>query len=482
MSYLSSAYPWLMMFGVLAVSGVLVYIARWALFADRANGRRRCPRCWYDLAYTTGMTCGECGFLASHESQFGKTRRRYGIAGAAIAAAVAITLYVQQTITQRGLVSLLPTQMLLWLMPLSSEPRSAIFSELNRRASQNGLSSGQWEKLIDRCVLGDWGCRPPSDEWIAKYGAFVDMYRRQIDRIAVQGPLRGLPPRIDAATREVWPADTPITVTLQIRDWWPDLMECRVRATPRFLSDAGEVLESGKPVVFYRGVSFYSMRQPYVLDLPALPESTRRLALDLEIDRRVFVDLTAVNQPQTPAQPADWEPVAARTITLNTQSGGPLQQVTQCVSDEAATAAVQLAFNRPAMKWNAAQSPVRFQTDPTRTAVSELNDTAVGVCVELLRDDDVARRLNIWWLGGLNVATGSNRNHGFEVVYEDQDLLRQVNVDDGRWRMRVRGNPQVALRAGNAPKHWLGEFTFPLALEPGRSASPPPRGWWTDDE
>ena len=43
---------------VLVVFASLVYMAWWALFADRSRNRRRCPRCWYDMAYTPGMTCG----------------------------------------------------------------------------------------------------------------------------------------------------------------------------------------------------------------------------------------------------------------------------------------------------------------------------------------------------------------------------------------------------------------------------------------
>ena len=66
---------------VIVVFAALVYVAWWALFADRSRSRRRCPRCWYDMAYTPGMTCGECGFVAVNESEFYKTRRRYRVCG-----------------------------------------------------------------------------------------------------------------------------------------------------------------------------------------------------------------------------------------------------------------------------------------------------------------------------------------------------------------------------------------------------------------
>ena len=33
----------------------------WAMFGDRARGRRRCPRCWYDMSGATLLKCPECG-------------------------------------------------------------------------------------------------------------------------------------------------------------------------------------------------------------------------------------------------------------------------------------------------------------------------------------------------------------------------------------------------------------------------------------
>jgi hypothetical protein len=61
--------------GVLALSALaLLYHA---LLADRPRGRRRCPRCWYDMAGTTGLACPECGKKARRERSLFRTRRRY---------------------------------------------------------------------------------------------------------------------------------------------------------------------------------------------------------------------------------------------------------------------------------------------------------------------------------------------------------------------------------------------------------------------
>jgi HEAT repeat protein len=69
--------------GVLAVAALVV--AALALFRDRPRGRRRCPRCWYDMAGVTGMTCPECGREQKAERRFFCTRRRWrGVALAAV--------------------------------------------------------------------------------------------------------------------------------------------------------------------------------------------------------------------------------------------------------------------------------------------------------------------------------------------------------------------------------------------------------------
>lgn len=51
--------------------------AGWFLFADRARGRRRCPRCFYAMEGVSGLTCPECGRTARSEQALFRTRRRW---------------------------------------------------------------------------------------------------------------------------------------------------------------------------------------------------------------------------------------------------------------------------------------------------------------------------------------------------------------------------------------------------------------------
>lgn len=71
---------------MLGLSGLGVVV--WALFSDRARGRRRCPRCWYDLKGVPGevpeLKCPECGHAVRRERALGRTRRKWRVAAAAV--------------------------------------------------------------------------------------------------------------------------------------------------------------------------------------------------------------------------------------------------------------------------------------------------------------------------------------------------------------------------------------------------------------
>jgi len=60
--------------GSVGVFGIFLLIL--GIIGDRARGRVRCPKCWYDMSSAVGLQCPECGHWAKSEAQFGRTRRR----------------------------------------------------------------------------------------------------------------------------------------------------------------------------------------------------------------------------------------------------------------------------------------------------------------------------------------------------------------------------------------------------------------------
>src|ERR1043166_5996407 len=58
---------------VLGCLGVVVVLV--GVFRDRSRGRRRCSRCWYDMAGGAGLPWPECGRVHRNERRLLRTRR-----------------------------------------------------------------------------------------------------------------------------------------------------------------------------------------------------------------------------------------------------------------------------------------------------------------------------------------------------------------------------------------------------------------------
>lgn len=77
---------------------------------DPAVGRRRCPRCWYDLSATKGLLCSECGNEAPSEKSLYRTRRSRPTIAIAIFPLLPAPLVRQGVYASKvGWVGLIPT-------------------------------------------------------------------------------------------------------------------------------------------------------------------------------------------------------------------------------------------------------------------------------------------------------------------------------------------------------------------------------------
>lgn len=116
LDWLFAAVGWM-----LASGGTALLI--WALFLDRSRGRRRCPRCWYDMAGVPGLLCPECGRTVESEKRLGRTRRRWRWGAAALALGAAGAA-VKRTPDYRrhGWVSLVPSCVLAYIATPTPQP------------------------------------------------------------------------------------------------------------------------------------------------------------------------------------------------------------------------------------------------------------------------------------------------------------------------------------------------------------------------
>lgn len=142
----------------------------------RFRRMRRCPKCWYDLSHTPGMTCSECGYTAKRERQLFKSRRRKR--WVLVALLVWIGSYFAfrvPAMQQRGWVAAVPTTALVFLwprervlafydeiladpelsmrLPLGSSVGGAPFTEeLLRRIDRGMLNRLHWRLLVETAI------------------------------------------------------------------------------------------------------------------------------------------------------------------------------------------------------------------------------------------------------------------------------------------------------------------------------------------
>ncbi|MCZ6445038.1 MAG: hypothetical protein O6758_02515 [Planctomycetota bacterium] len=444
---------WLMWLLGLGLLGLCTAVTWWGLFGDRARGRRRCPRCWYDLSHTPGMTCPECGLTATGERSLHKTRRRWVPAGAAALVAALGSAWTIEQAQQGGWVSLLPTTLILGCLPMAGSADGGLISELTGRMASKQLTEGQWRALIGRSIKGDWRARPVTERWQEKYGVLLGRRRNVFPpELDLDSALLDLPAWVDVRIRRPWPKDTPLCLELAVRDWWPSGTSCRVQLTPKW--------NGAEPITVTRSPARRGARRfPIIINVPS---ALSPLRFDVSVQRR------------GPEPDAAWEVVHRQTISVPIEVNGELADMLRPVRDEKLDQAVMDAFAHGVVKWTSGRSPVRVRFDHRPTLGIAFNDIAIGASIELLYDGAPARRLDIWWLAG--EAAAGRRGVNWLVVHEDVPLLMQANETDGRWQMRVRGDPALALRSGPASRYWAGQFTIPLVVQ-SRNRPAPPRDW-----
>ncbi len=138
--------------GLLGVIGLS--LAAWALLWDRSRGRRRCPRCWYDLSGTPGRVCSECGYRAKREKKLFKTRRHWrwvfvGILVLAVGYGASVTPRVKRS--WYGWPGAVPTVVLIAMFPWLN-PDGVLSYELSVRAVRDEMWRWQQSWLVARCA------------------------------------------------------------------------------------------------------------------------------------------------------------------------------------------------------------------------------------------------------------------------------------------------------------------------------------------
>lgn len=152
------------------------------LLADRAKGRRRCPRCWYELqAASLPVRCSECGREATSERELFRTHRRWGVAlaGVVLIAVSPWTRRIPEAV-KHGPARLVPTCALLQLcgdeqvkqwteetLLFGPKATSPFARELVRRGVEEAIPAWQsevFERRVRRYLVDKGEAVMPSGE------------------------------------------------------------------------------------------------------------------------------------------------------------------------------------------------------------------------------------------------------------------------------------------------------------------------------
>ncbi len=479
------AWAWPALVAILLASAVI----HRALFADKARGRRRCPRCWHDLSRTPGLTCGECGRVAADEREFARTRRRWGMAVAAVLAAMAVAAVTQHSILNATWAASVPDWVLVRLpalrpfrdLPGAARRELALrvgtgtlaadeLLELARSLGAHGpVGSAQDAGAVLLNAVSEAlpaGLEPSPDLPAAASRAraeALEAWRTELDALLASMPLWA-----EVAAPLRWPRGEPAVAYVRATVWGPRT-EWRVR---RRGSDGPWVV----------GAGIAGLRKeplPVAVDAGAVgPDGRLAAAFDLEVRRgeRGSPDWG----PWTAAAPLHLDaPVAVTEPGSITEVRGP--EIDRLVA---------MALGSPIILWDDPARPAAFRLDLPRLA--DLGTpVAVGMLVELCEGAIVRRRLRV-------SATTWGTAHAWALELEDARGLAALRplaeragpdpVSNGAalpgWTVRVRSDRRLALealgraRTAGEPTDaiWSGAVELPAFGIPSPE-SPPPRSY-----
>jgi hypothetical protein len=395
-----------------AAAGLLL----WALFWDRSRGRRRCPRCWYDMKGVPGLRCPECGSDARRESRLLKTRRRWRWVGAAMVLVVASAPLCGWLQYQRDgpdwWASRVPTVLIIAKLPEAGTPPSP-------DPKTGKLMYSVWEREMARRAtaghLRDWHWR-----WAIK--------RTRIFR-----------------TREVWPALVPVRVGV----WPPSWIGGNIEAVPRLGQLRSVSRWSGLSISGTNWNRHVAMERNQTLGL--LPEGEHHLEFDVEIDLEGWSSMF-IYPGSRPPRAETWKGMVRLPVRIAPAEEQVMTPATDQALDDAARRAVRITC----YTWSGGATISLFVD---QRGHRELDGIALGCIIEVVRDSEVVESRCFWPESAAESEAALMNRISSEVL----SGLPREELLSGRWSLRVCGDHVASLREFDCDRYWAGRFEVPLA-------------------
>ncbi len=477
--------------GALAVLALLL-----AVLADPIRRRfrkaRRCPKCWYDLSHTAGLTCSECGYTAKRERRLFKNRRSRGwLIGSLLLGVTAAVSFRVPAVQDRGLKALMPTTILVLMAPaLESEGAYAI-------AQQSMMSSayGGWSLPV---AIG-----PPPDNLSAELAVRMEnrelanwqwnlLQRRAIRACAAQF-------RRSYAPGETWRTTPEQLLAASIARHYPSdpgilseshtLAGCQVITRPRcpagqplLVSIQPRACASAARITLQLSLPAESDRVLYREDFfPVESDSEHRKFERYWTDRLLLV--SADPQPgekftlrldgefkfaDEPAEPDAGTSITwAYNVPLDTTIAGDLDDVLVPVESEAFVHGFK-TMERASIMNDELWLPRLWQ-------VLELLDGATfAATFEVLHGDRVIASAQAWWAEGETMRPQPSSGALRITMMDDAPAPAARELDT--LTLRITSNPEMALRRLDENRYWSGSFTVPVSWRPALEFNAPERG------
>ncbi|CAN5842926.1 hypothetical protein BH11PLA1_BH11PLA1_23900 [soil metagenome] len=412
---------WTIAAAVVAVAALVALT--WALRGDRARGRRRCPRCWYDLSAVGAATpevpttCPECGRIITRAAHLLRPRRRRKTAAAALLALLAAALCaITPAVRADGWLGASPS----WILRAWA------------RAAPHAWADDAAVELEIRIATGDITAR---GELLATYAALRDRL---------------------VTYRHTWVRGQPIPVRSGLLRVHPrDAVVDGIRAAP-----------AGGPAGL--GPSFNPMAAAETAERWWMEEPALRVR-PVEDARSATIALYVVAGDQLRQRA---EPTGTPTFRLPITLRATAEECIDPVSTPALDAAVA-AYLHPRLARNAVGGADAWGVSarPDLRRPESLRGVALGIRIELLRAGAVVAAARWRDSAEDRVAAFSSPPSRFEVVAgASLSGLAEVDESSPVWRVRILGDAAAALHDPSAEKYWSG--TFELTLKQFLGAEP----------
>jgi HEAT repeat protein len=129
----------------IAVGALGLAITIIALTHDRAKGRRRCPKCWYDMTSISGLRCPECGRDARRESHLAKTRPNRRLAAIGLTILLSSLVLWKTPRIREDWTSVVPGPLLVLALQVWGDPPDIVEQRIVTRV-QSGTAT-RWDRL-----------------------------------------------------------------------------------------------------------------------------------------------------------------------------------------------------------------------------------------------------------------------------------------------------------------------------------------------